>query len=91
MVFFSGGQQEAFDIVKNHYETFVTEPLRLLISGTAGTGNSFLIHELKRLLGECLKVSAPTGVAAYNVKGVTNRSLFRLPVNREFKPLKGEI
>ena len=74
--------------MKNHYESFVTEPLRPLISGTAGTDKSVLIHKLKRFLRKCLKVSAPTGVEAHNVKGVTNYSLFRFPGNREFEPLK---
>ena len=63
------------------------KPLRLFISGVGGTGKSFLIETIKILLtsmwssGELLcAVAAPTGLAAFNVGGVTMHRLFQLPI-----------
>ena len=60
------------------------------MSGTAGTGKSYLIQCLKLLLKDCLCVAAPTGVAAFNVDGYTLHSLLSLPVKGDFKPLEGK-
>ena len=49
-------------------------------SGTAGTGKSYLIWCLQELLGDQLRVMAPTGAAAYNVHGHTLHSLLSIPV-----------
>ena len=61
-------------------------PLRLIISGTAGTGKSYLIRCLKLLLAGELCVTAPTGVAAFNVDGYTLHSLL---IKGDFKQLEG--
>jgi len=55
------------------------EPLRAIVSGTAGSGKSFLIAALFALLGDRCLVLAPTGVAADNVGGETCHSALRLP------------
>ena len=47
----------------------------MVVSGTAGTGKSYLIQCLKFLLKKQLLVAAPTGVAAFNVDGYTLHSL----------------
>ena len=60
------------------------------MSGTAGTGKSYLIHCLKSLLQTRVRVVAPTGVAAFNVEGVTLHSFLHLPVRGDFKNLEGE-
>ena len=60
------------------------------MSGTAGTGKSYLIQCLKLLLKDRLCVAAPTGVAAFNVEGYTLHSLLSLPVKGDFKPLQGK-
>ena len=60
------------------------------MSGTAGTGKSYLIQCLKHLLKDRLCVAAPTGVAAFNVDGYTLHSLLSLPVKGDFKPLEGK-
>ena len=60
------------------------------MSGTAGTGKSYLIQCLKLLLKDRLCVAAPTGVAAFNVDGYTLFSLLSLPVKGDFKPLEGK-
>ena len=62
----------------------------MIVSGTAGTGKSYLIHCLRLLLQNQLCVAAPTGVAAFNIDGHTLHSLLSLPTRREFKDLEGE-
>lgn len=71
------------------------KPLRLFLSGGAGVGKSWLTNALYEALiiylnsvaGEnpddvkVVKV-APTGKAAYNIKGNTVHSAFQLPANR---------
>ena len=60
-----------------------------MVLGTAGTGKSYLIHCLRRLLGATVRVLAPTGVAAVNIGGATlHSSLFFLNVNT-FSQLRG--
>lgn len=60
------------------------EPLRQFVSGVGGTGKSFLINVIRLYIKEKfqreVKVAAPTGVAAFNIDGVTVHNLLRLPV-----------
>lgn len=86
-----GKQHEAYQIVHDHYhDKQPGSPLRMIISGTAGTGKSYLIKCLKKLLGDCLRVTAPTGGAAYNINGYTLHSLLSIPVSGDFKDLEGQ-
>ena len=87
-----GKQLQAYNIVREHAEAEAdhTQPLRLIISGTAGTGKSYLIHCLRLLLDHRVCVTAPTGVAAFNIEGHTLHSLLSLPVKGDFKDLQGE-
>lgn len=85
-----GKQRLAYDAVHHHFHSTNKEPLHLIVSGTAGTGKSFLIHALRGLLQTQVRVAAPTGVAAFNVDGFTLLSLLHLPVRTEFKDLQGE-
>ena len=86
-----GKQLQAYNIVREHAETETDHPplLKLIISGTAGTGN-YLIHCLRLLLEHRVRVAAPTGVAAFNIEGHTLHSLLSLPVKGDFKELQGE-
>ena len=71
------------------------KPLYMFISGVGGTGKSFLIETIRSLVKEMWKddagddttcaVAAPTGLAAYNVGGVTVHRLFQLPIEHEGK------
>ena len=64
----------------------------MFVSGVGGTGKSFLIETIKAL--ECEEwpskditcaITAPTGLAAFNVGGVTIHRLFQLPVEHNSK------
>ena len=85
-----GRQLAAYNLVKAHMDTDNPTPLRMVISGTAGTGKSYLINCLRLLLQDKVRVVAPTGVAAFNIDGNTLHSLLCLPVKGEFKDLQGE-
>ena len=87
-----GKQLLAYSAVREHSESSnpSQSPLRMVVSGTAGTGKSYLIQCLKLLLKDRLCVAAPTGVAAFNVDGYTLHSLLSLPVKGDFKPLEGK-
>ena len=71
-----GRQLEAYTIVRDHLEAHssFSQPLRMVVSGTAGTGKSYLIQCLKLLVRDHLLVAAPTGVTAFNVDGYTLHS-----------------
>ena len=87
-----GKQLQAYTAVREHSESSDPNqpPLRMVVSGTAGTGKSYLIQCLKLLLKDHLCIAAPTGVAAFNVDGYTLHSLLNLPVKGDFKPLEGK-
>ena len=85
-----GKQLQVYTIVQQHHSAISPPPRRILISGTAGTGKSYLIHCLRLLLQNQLCVAAPTGVAAFNIDGHTLHSLLSLPTRGEFKDLEGE-
>ena len=85
-----GKQLQVYTLVQQHLEAEDSSPLHMIVSGTAGTGKSYLIQCLRLLLGNKLCVAAPTGVAAFNVDGHTLHSLLNLPTKGEFKDLEGE-
>jgi len=85
-----GKQLATYNLIKHHLESTDPNPLRMIISGTAGTGKSYLIHCLRMLLQNNLYVVAPTGVAAFNVDGSTLHSFLSLPTRGEFKDLEEE-
>ncbi len=51
----------------------------VFVTGRAGTGKSTLLSYLRDNTGQHVVVCAPTGVAAYNVGGITIHSLFGFP------------
>ena len=69
------------------------KPLHMFISGVGGTGKSFLIQTIKAQVAAIwaanenasltCAVAAPTGLAAFNVGGVTIHRLFQLPIEHE--------
>ena len=80
-----------------------SDPLRIFLSGGAGTGKSVLIKALYQSLHRYLIVNtvddldhirvlrcAPTGAAAFNVEGLTLHHAFDIPVQQKFQPLIAE-
>ena len=70
------------------------KPLHLFLSGVRGTGKSFLIEAIRQQLAAIWKaktdgltyaVAAPTGLAAFNVGGVTIHRLLQLPIEHKGK------
>ena len=68
------------------------KPLHMFISGVGGTGKSFLIKAIRALVLDMwhdkeesllCAVTAPTGLAAFNVGGVTIHRLLQLPIEHE--------
>ena len=67
-------------------------PLRMFVSGVGGTGKSFLIETIDQLTSETwpsggttCAIAAPTGLAAFNVGGMTLHRLFQLPIEHDGK------
>ena len=79
-----GKQLQLYTIVQRHMEAETPPPLRMIVSGTAGTGKSYIIHCLRLLLGDRVRV------AAFNIEGHTLHSLLSLPTKSEYKDLEGE-
>ena len=63
-------------------------PLRLVVSGTAGTGKSYVIKCIQRLVrhvfeaNDAIQVITPTGNAAYLVHGSTAHTFLGVPTGR---------
>ena len=69
------------------------KPLCMFVSGVGGTGKSFLIEAIKLLVNSLwpspdltCAIAAPTGLAAFNIHGITIHRLFQLPIEHESKP-----
>ena len=89
-------QREFFYHVLHSVKT-KDEPLRLFLSGGAGVGKSTVTNALYQALDRYLNTfpgenpdnikvltAAPTGKAAFNIKGNTLHSAFKIPVNRGY-------
>ena len=90
---FSRMQQLAYNIIKTHFEDESPEKLSLclIIIGEAGTGKSYLINAIRHLLQSKYAVTATTGKASFNIRGVKIHSLLKLPIGtRGNKDLTGQ-
>ena len=83
-------QLQVYNAVAQHLDSNEFLPLYMVVTGTAGTGKSYLIRCLKLLLQEKLHIAATTGVASYTIDGHTLHSLFNLPTKGDFKELQGQ-
>ena len=74
----------AYSIVQLHHHNLnnnlPSQPLRMIITGTAGTGKSFLINALAELLREQCILTATTGIAGFSIEGITLHSALQLQV-----------
>lgn len=86
-----------------HHRSGDRSPLRVQVDGGGGTGKSYLVKILSAHLHQQaadlanrplaqvkspILRAAPTGVASNQIHGQTLHSLFRLPVDRNFQPLR---
>ena len=78
-------QGKQLPIVQQHMEAEAPPPLRMIVSGTAGTGKSYMIHCLRLLLGDRVCVAASIGVAAFYIEGHMLHSLLSLLSTRTWK------
>ena len=84
-------QLKACNIVCDHARTTDIDPLLMMITGIAGSGKSYLINCIKKLLGEKCLLTSFFGIAAFNINGKTLHSTLRLPMkNRLNHELKGK-
>ncbi|XP_028394514.1 ATP-dependent DNA helicase PIF1-like [Dendronephthya gigantea] len=65
------------------------EPLHMIVSGTAGTGKTYLISALKQVLQDQCIVTATTGIAAFSIGGQTLHFAAQLPI-QEYRELQGD-
>ena len=90
-------QKLAYDIVTKHHQAiccYTTNPIEneaatnpeqllMIIYGTAGTGKSYLIDAIASELKHDCCITATTGIAAFNINGVTIHSLLQLPIRNQ--------
>ena len=81
-------QRLAYDIITSEIGDN-PEPVHMIVSGTAGTGKTYLISAVKQVLGTQCVVTATTGIAAFSIKGETLHSAAQLPI-REYRELQGD-
>ena len=71
-----------YQIVSTHYTGNDQQQLQMLILGTAGTGKSFLLQAISQLLQNKCLLTATTGIAAFNIGGITLHSALHLPIQK---------
>ena len=83
-------RKAAVSLVLHTLQNFIEDlqdnhPFRLVVSGTAGTGKSYVIKCLQRLVqqlfraNDAIQVITPTENAAYHINGRTAHSSFGIP------------
>ena len=77
---FPSRQFNPIDINNLNHKQRQENPLRMMILRTAGTGKSFLIRSFSQLLGQKCLLTATTGIAAFNIGGITIHSALQLPI-----------
>jgi type I site-specific restriction endonuclease len=65
-----------YNLIKHFIEN--EEQLLMIVNGAGGTGKTFTIFAITKLLKKKVKRSAPTAKAAFLIKGETLHSQFRI-------------
>ena len=95
-------QQFAFQIPFKTIQTFIEnptnyEPLRMIVSGKAGSGKSYLIKCSVRTIlssNRAVQVPCPTGNSTNFISGVALHSFLKIPIHKkcqEMKPSEGTL
>jgi ATP-dependent DNA helicase PIF1 len=102
-----GVQRRLFTRVITHFKATISAqlsltapppPLRINIDGTAGTGKSYLIAAITKVLNDVASSynlaspvlrMAPSGIAAFNISGQTLHTALDVPAETTIKPLVG--
>ena len=98
-------QKFAFQIPLKTIQTFIEnptnyEPLRMIVSGTAGSGQFYLIKCLVKTVrtifssNRAVQVLCPTGNSANFISGVALHSFLKIPIHKkcqEMKPSEGTL
>ncbi|GES76663.1 ATP-dependent DNA helicase Pif1-like [Rhizophagus clarus] len=95
----NGNQKIIFKRIESHYNDVFNghqiDPLRIIVMGTARIGKTYLIKAIRSRLQEMVGtgskspiiVLVPTGVAAFNIDGVTIHSGLSIPIINDSKRL----
>ena len=92
-------QKFAFDIVLKCIYNYIEnpdefEPLRMIVSGTAGSGKSFLIKCIVKAIrtilssNKAVQVLCPTGSSANIISGVTLHNFLKIPTTKRGQDMK---
>lgn len=87
------GQEEALVMIKG-LETYEGKPKRAVLAGYAGSGKTYLLHELPGLFGRMPTFVAPTGKAAARIReaaGVNSSTIHSWLYNASEDPNTGEV
>ena len=68
-----------FELIKEA----IAKGSNLFITGTAGSGKSYLLNQLKEHYKDDIQLTASTGISALNIKGVTIHSWARLGIGNK--------
>ena len=74
----------AFEYVRNTGKN-------IFLTGKAGTGKTTFLHQIREESSKRMVVTAPTGVAAINARGMTLHSFFQLPLGLHVPGTSREI
>lgn len=86
-----GNVKQGFKAKQQFAYNMLTDRRNVFLTGDAGTGKSFVIQQfIKWCNKQNLEfiVTAPTGIAAINVDGVTIHRAFKAPIGPIIEPLK---
>jgi len=70
------GRQHTLTTKQQYIIDEITMGQTVFITGPAGVGKSFMVHEIQKLFGAAIITTALTGIAACNIDGRTIHSVF---------------